>query len=61
MLQDRYEHRKKMEKRRKTGNVGNKLDVIELKLCLFFDRPFLAERGMEKKVVKPHGILVTVS
>ena len=50
-----------MEKRRKTGNVGNKLDVIESKLCLFSDDRFLAEPVIEKKVVKPHGILVTVS
>ncbi len=35
--------------------------MIELKLCLFFLDRFLAEPVEEKKVVKPHGILVTVS
>ena len=48
-------------KRGRETDVGNELDVIELKLSLFSDRRFLAEPGIEKKVVKPHGILVTVS
>ena len=51
---------KRRKEDRKT-DVGNELDVIELKLCLFSGHRFLAEPGIEKKVVKPHGILVTVS
>ena len=35
--------------------------MIEFKAVPFFRYSVPGERGAEKKVVKPHGILVTVS